>query len=67
MLKIDNPEKYSAALYLRLSKEDERIGESGSIKNQREFLEDFAQKNRVKIFDTYIDDTDILRLNRDAR
>lgn len=56
MLKIENPEKYSAALYLRLSKEDEKSGESGSITNQREFLEEFAKKSGIKVFGVYTDD-----------
>ncbi|MDD6213747.1 MAG: recombinase family protein [Firmicutes bacterium] len=56
MLNIENPEKYSAALYLRLSKEDEKSGESGSIINQRELLEEFAKKNDIKVFDIYTDD-----------
>ncbi len=33
------------ALYERLSRDDEMQGESSSIKNQKEYLEDFARKN----------------------
>lgn len=33
------------ALYERLSRDDEMQGESNSIKNQKEYLEDFARKN----------------------
>ena len=34
------------ALYERLSREDEKAGESNSISHQKEMLEDFARKNR---------------------
>ncbi len=33
------------ALYERSSRDDEMQGESNSIKNQKEHLEDFARKN----------------------
>ncbi len=33
------------ALYEGLSRDDEMQGESNSIKNQKEYLEDFARKN----------------------
>jgi DNA invertase Pin-like site-specific DNA recombinase len=33
------------ALYERLSRDDEMQGESNSITNQKEYLEDFATKN----------------------
>jgi len=33
------------ALYTRLSRDDEQIGESGSITNQKIMLEDYAAKN----------------------
>lgn len=35
-------------LYLRISREDDREGESYSIENQREFLLDFAEKNSFR-------------------
>lgn len=56
--KIDEPQKYSAALYLRLSKEDLQKGvdDSESIKNQRSLLMDYAKKQRLKVFNIYIDD-----------
>ena len=55
---IDNPQNYSAALYLRLSKEDNKGGDndSESIKNQRALLEGYAQEQRIAIYDVYIDD-----------
>ena len=33
------------ALYCRLSQEDERLGESLSIENQKQMLEEFARRN----------------------
>ena len=37
------------ALYERLSKDDEQSGESNSITNQKKILEDYAEKNGLKI------------------
>jgi len=61
--KIENPQNYSVALYLRLSKEDnKREGgknieeDSESIKNQRILLEDFAKEHKLNIFKVYTDD-----------
>lgn len=60
---IENPQNYSVALYLRLSKEDDKReggrytdDDSESIKNQRVLLEDFAQQQKLDIYDVYIDD-----------
>ena len=36
---------YTVALYIRLSQEDDNIGESNSVKNQRDLLIDFAMKH----------------------
>ncbi len=60
-LKIDDPHKYSVALYLRLSKEDDKKGncdvdDSESIKNQRALLEKFAEEKKLNVYDVYIDD-----------
>ncbi len=44
------------ALYLRLSKEDERRAESASIENQRKILRDYAEKNGFVIKREYSDD-----------
>ncbi|MCL2409273.1 MAG: recombinase family protein [Oscillospiraceae bacterium] len=48
--------KYIAGLYLRLSKDDERVGESVSIENQRLLLTNYAQEKGWDIRETYIDD-----------
>lgn len=60
---IENPQNYSVALYLRLSKEDDKKeggryvdDDSESIKNQRILLEDFAKEQKLTIYDVYIDD-----------
>lgn len=43
-------------LYMRLSKDDERAGESLSIENQRIILTKYAQERGWTITDEYIDD-----------
>ena len=47
---------YIAGLYFRLSKDDERQGESLSIENQRRVLRKYAEDNGFEIHDEYIDD-----------
>jgi DNA invertase Pin-like site-specific DNA recombinase len=47
---------YIAGLYLRLSKDDERTGESVSIENQRILLTKYAKEKGWEVRDTYIDD-----------
>lgn len=60
--KISNPMDYKVALYIRLSKEDEQsgassqLGESQSITNQRSLLREFTEKERLSVYDEYIDD-----------
>lgn len=48
--------KYRAGLYLRLSKEDEAQGQSGSISNQRTLLERYAREQGWEVAGCYIDD-----------
>lgn len=45
-----------AGLYYRLSKDDERAGESLSIENQKLILERYANEKGFEIIDEYIDD-----------
>lgn len=47
---------YIAGLYLRLSQEDERQGESVSIDDQRTMLRKYAEERGIEIHDEYIDD-----------
>lgn len=59
--RIDNPQNYTAALYLRLSKEDEKDNDvknndSESIKNQQSMLTDYVQNENLTVYDVYIDD-----------
>lgn len=48
---------WHAALYIRLSKEDELKGESNSVTAQREILREYVkQKPEIEEYDVYIDD-----------
>lgn len=53
---IRDPRTYRAALYIRLSKEDESEGPSQSVTNQQSLLNQFVKEQRLSVFDTYIDD-----------
>ena len=55
-LEISNPKDYHAVLYIRLSKEDENEGPSGSVTNQQSLLHAFVREHRLDVYDTYIDD-----------
>lgn len=55
-LEISNPKDYRVALYIRLSKEDENEGPSGSVTNQQSLLHAFVREHRLDVYDTYIDD-----------
>ncbi len=47
---------YHAALYIRLSKEDDSQGPSESVVNQQSLLEAFARRRQIAIYGVYIDD-----------
>ena len=47
---------YNAALYCRLSKDDEQAGESVSIGTQKMILEKFCKEHDFRIYDVYVDD-----------
>lgn len=47
---------YNTALYLRLSRDDELQGESGSIRTQRMMLREYAHEHGLNVVDEYIDD-----------
>lgn len=53
---ISNSMDYKAALYIRLSKEDENEGPSESVTNQKSLLDAFVQQHHFTVYDTYIDD-----------
>lgn len=46
---------YNTALYLRLSRDDELQGESGSIQTQRMMLRQYAAEHGLTVVDEYID------------
>ena len=45
-----------AYIYLRLSNEDGKVGESGSITNQRKILSDYCERNSIIIAREFVDD-----------
>lgn len=47
---------YIVGIYLRLSKDDERAGESLSIENQRRILNNYVREQGWAIYDEYVDD-----------
>ena len=50
------PNNYHAAIYCRLSKDDDQSGESISIGTQRAILEDYCREQGYAIHKVYIDD-----------
>ena len=53
---ISKQQQNNVGLYLRLSQEDEREGESLSIENQKLILEKYVTERGWKLIDEYIDD-----------
>ena len=51
-----NTDGYKVGIYLRLSREDERLGESGSISTQRDLLLNYIRDNNLIFVDEYVDD-----------
>ena len=47
---------YRVGIYIRLSREDEKIGESESVINQRSLLTKYVSENDYELVDIYIDD-----------
>lgn len=47
---------YNVGMYIRLSREDEKLGESESISNQRNIILDYIKKLGFNLVDEYIDD-----------
>jgi DNA invertase Pin-like site-specific DNA recombinase len=50
------PNGYNAALYLRLSRDEDTKSESNSITNQRQILTDYAAQNGYRVAGEYVDD-----------
>ena len=55
-MKSPNNAKYSAALYMRLSRDDENFGDSISIETQRKVLRQYVSENNLIVYDEYVDD-----------
>lgn len=53
---MDESRTKNTALYCRLSRDDELIGDSNSIKNQKSILEKFAMDNLLQNTRFFIDD-----------
>ena len=53
---MKSQQNYDAGIYVRLSKDDERAGESVSIENQKSILTKHAQEQGWNVVDTYCDD-----------
>ena len=47
---------FRAALYMRLSRDDEGTGESSSISTQRDILRAYAKDQEIAVVDEYVDD-----------
>ena len=56
MKQPSNTKIYKTALYMRLSRDDELQGESGSIQTQRMMLRQYAQEHGLTVIDEYVDD-----------
>lgn len=48
-------QQYNTALYLRLSRDDELKGESGSISTQRDMLTQYCREQNLNIIGEYVD------------
>ena len=46
---------YNTALYMRLSRDDEKYGDSVSIETQRTILREFAKEQKLRVIDEYVD------------
>lgn len=56
MKQPSNTKIYRTALYMRLSRDDELQGESGSIQTQRMMLRQYAQEHSLTVIEEYVDD-----------
>ena len=53
---------YRAALYMRLSKDDDGAAESASITTQRQLLRSYAAEHGYAVYDEYSDEAVIIGL-----
>ena len=49
-------QQYNVGIYVRLSKDDERAGESLSIENQKMILRKYVEEQNWNLIDVYVDD-----------
>ena len=52
--------EYHAALYSRLSREENNEDESISIRNSRKMLMSYAKDKKYKVYDEYVEPCDII-------
>ncbi len=55
VVKMPKQTNYNVGIYVRLSKDDERLGESVSIENQKLILEKYVVEQGWKTYDIYVD------------
>ena len=58
-----NQSRYIAGLYMRLSKDDDKGGESSSITTQRRMLLSYAKENSFIVYKEYVDAAVIIGLS----
>lgn len=56
VIKNKMQENYNVGIYCRLSRDDERTGESVSIENQREMLSRYVREQGWNLYSAYCDD-----------
>ena len=56
MTSKQNNKDYVVGMYVRLSRDDERAGESLSIENQKAVLNEYIKKQGFTLYDIYVDD-----------
>ena len=56
MTSKQNNKDYIVGMYVRLSRDDERAGESLSIENQKAILNEYIEKQGFTLYDIYVDD-----------
>ena len=55
-MQYENNTTYKTAIYCRLSKDDEQVGDSVSIETQKMLLTDYCIEHGFEIYDIYVDD-----------
>lgn len=54
MISKQNNKDYIVGMYVRLSRDDERTGESLSIENQKAILNEYIEKQGFTLYDIYM-------------